>query len=237
MKTAAIIIAFNNADLIIKQKAALSKFLTDAHDVIVIDNSNNEQASAAIRYHAHRTGCAYVRHIATTHNHSHSHAQAAMHAVRTISPQHYSNMLLLDHDCFAVQPFSVPAVLDGKVMGGMLQVRGAVHYLWPGCLMWDAKAIAVDEIDLLPDAAHGLDTGGGLHKLMQARGMDSFRLFDEVHVSNPLFGKSFYNFYSSINDGMFMHFLNASNWANASDDAERLNTLYMILDGKINAST
>jgi hypothetical protein len=58
--------------------------------------------------------------------------------------------------------------------------------------------------------------------------------FNEKYYQNPYFRKGFYNFYSTINDDMFMHFINASEWNPVSGQEERINTLLFILNERIN---
>lgn len=237
MRTAIIIVAFNNADLIIKQAQCISKFYKSEYDIFIIDNSTIPESIAAVRYHAHNSGCCYIKHDNNSASPSISHANACNFGCNGVNKNMYRYILLLDHDNFMVKPMHVSEVLGDKIMAGMLQTRNGINYFWPGCLMWDLSKIGSTAIDFSTDPVKGLDTGGAIHKLiLDNGGLQNFVCLNEVHVKNKLFCKSFYDFYSSINEGMFMHFLNASNWANAEANQERLNTLYMILDGKINTT-
>jgi hypothetical protein len=103
-------------------------------------------------------------------------------------------------------------------------------YFWAGCVMWDNRAIEHSLIDFSTNQEFGLDTGGNLYKVIEQYGKDSCIFFDEQYYENPYFKKTFYNFYSTINKDMFMHFINSSGWNKISDNEERINSLLNILE-------
>ena len=107
-------------------------------------------------------------------------------------------------------------------MAGLPQVRGKIKYYWPGCFMFDTS------INIDFNMVQGLDTGGGTHKAIEAY-PDKCIFFDEQYCQNPYFTKPPYNFYSLLNDGTFLHFINGSNWANSQENEERVNSLFNIL--------
>jgi hypothetical protein len=76
-----------------------------------------------------------------------------------------------------------------------------------------------------------------LYKVIERYGKAGVRFFNETHHQNPHFTKSFYNFYTTLNDGMFMHFVNASNWAGSEANEERINSLINILKEKISCAS
>ena len=89
-------------------------------------------------------------------------------------------------------------------------------------------------IDFSTSNELGLDTGGLLFMVLERYGNESAVFFNEVHVQNPYFNKSMYNFYAMINNGMFLHCINGSNWNPSESHEERTNSLLNIIEEKIN---
>jgi glycosyltransferase involved in cell wall biosynthesis len=222
-KVGIIIITYNQPDLLHRQLDCLQRFCKDEYKVIVVDNSTDVEARTAIKYHARKE--TYIRSKASGTNGSESHAFAANLSFAKYKDD-FDYLFWLDHDCFPVAPFSVAEILKDKLAAGLLQAKHKT-YFWPGCFMVDASKKM--EIDF--SVSLGLDTGGGTYKLLEGNSEESFVFFSEVYEQNPYFHKSQYNFYSVIDD-KFMHFIAASNWSNANDHQERLNSLYNILQNK-----
>lgn len=199
----------------------IAKNCLDDFEIIIIDNSTNEHAIHNIKYHSIKLGLKYIKTNATSLNGSSSHSFAANLSYQMFKND-YEYFFYLDHDCFPIKEFSVIDILNGKEFAGVGQSKSKT-YLWPGCLMFKQN----DEIDFSPNHELRLDTGGNLYKLITE---DNTIFFNEFYQQNPDFNKSFYNFYSLINDSMFMHFLNASGWNNTENNEERINSLINILD-------
>lgn len=226
--TGIVIITYNIiADVFILQVEAIKKFCKDKHEIIVVDNSYKDDRSEAISYHATRLGCIYKKTKASSRDGSDSHAWAANYIYGQIEDK-YRKFLFLDHDCIPVRPFSVEEILKKKHIAGIAQQKSK-KYLWPGCLMFDAEAIPVD-IDFSPNSEFGLDTGGNLYNAVEEVGDKNCVWFNEVPHQNPHFrGK--YDYYNMINDDMFIHFVNGSNWNDEKRNAERINSLINITKG------
>jgi hypothetical protein len=58
--------------------------------------------------------------------------------------------------------------------------------------------------------------------------------FNEKYYQNPYFREGVYNFYSTFNDDMFMHFINGSGWNPTPNDEDRINALLNVLNERIN---
>jgi len=227
-----IIVVYNLSDLIRFQVECIKQFCKDEFEIIVIDNSDKEGYPEAIKYHSTAMGCKYIKTNSASSNGSESHTFACNLAYTKFKDT-YQYILYLDHDNFPIKDFSVKQILTDKIIGGLGQ--GDKHpYFWAGCVMFDNFNIDKKLIDFSPNHDLKLDTGGNLFKVVENYGLDKCVFFNEVHHQNPHFNKSFYNFYSMINDGMFMHFVNASNWNNSEDHTERINSLINILQEKVN---
>lgn len=231
MKIAIVVVLFNNPDLIQKQVECIRRFCKDEHDIILVDNSRRKEAIDAILYYNHSLKCQYYK-TESEIDSSYSHAFACNFSFHKLK-YNYDYFLFLDHDNFPVKEFSVKEILQDKIIAGLGQVRLDKHYFWAGCVMFNHTKIEENLIDLSPNREFELDTGGNLYKVVDKYGKEACGFFNEVHVQNPYFDKSYYNFYSMINDGVFMHFFNSSNWANALDDTERINSLLNILNEKM----
>lgn len=222
-KTAIIIITYNCDKLLRKQFERIKKHCKDNHEVIIVDNSTDKHAIQGIKYICSLYPCIYIKSTASSVNGSGSHAFAANLSWIKFKDQ-YDYYFYMDHDCFPVKDFSVKEILGNKIMAGIGQQKSRV-YLWPGCLMF-CKGL---DIDFSTSHDLGLDTGGMLYKIIE-QAPDDIIYFNEVHVQNPEFNKNMYNFYSLINNGMFMHFINGSGWNKVGHQDERINSLINILD-------
>jgi hypothetical protein len=223
---AVVVITYNVSSLLRKQVELIKRFCKDPFEIIIIDNSSFAHEAKSIKYHAELTGCKYIKTLSSAQFGSESHAFAANLSYNLLYKK-YDQMLYLDHDCFPLKNFSVKATIKGKCLGGIAQEKTKT-YFWPGCLMINNTMILPGMVDF--STSPGLDTGGGLHKVIERYGIGNCAVFDEVHVQNPGFSKSFYNFYSSINNGQFMHFINGSNWNQSAENEERLNSLLNVLE-------
>lgn len=222
MKTAVIIIAFNDPKLIQKQLELIDKFCTDKPDIIIFDNSNIQSTNVA-----NKSNHLYYDFTGYYLNPSDSHSTAANVAYKIFSP-FYDQLLFLDHDCFPIKEFSINSMLCGLHVAGLGQQK-AKTYFWPGCVAFDVKKLNGFPVDFSTNQEYGLDTGGNLHTLYYIFGSN---IFDEKHCINPYFELPPYNFYSTIYNDTFMHFTNASNWNNTPLNEQRIESLYKILEEK-----
>lgn len=219
--TGVILICYNNVEFLLYQEQCFKKYCTD-YELIVIDNSSNKEQSEAIRYHSGRLRLQYLRTTAGSVNGSDSHAFAAGLAYTKFKDK-YEILFFTDHDSFLIKKCNPAEILGGKLMAGLPQIRGDKKYFWPGCFMFRTS------VEIGWQIIPSLDTGGGTYKAIEQHGEDACVFFNEVHVQNPGFNKSSYNFYALINDGMWLHFVNGSNWAGSADNEERINSLFNLL--------
>lgn len=227
MQSAIAIVTYNNPDFLIRQIECIKKFCRDKHEIVVIDNSTDQQAILGLIHHSGEAGCKYIKTNATSHGGSDSHAFACNVGYDKIK-SHYDYIFFTDHDSFPIKPFSIPEVLDGHLMAGLGQQKSKT-YFWAGCVMFNNKDIDKSLIDFSCNHELELDTGGNLFRVCEAY---PCKYFNEVYIQNDQFNGR-YNYYSEINNGMFMHFVNGSNWANADKNVERINSLFNILSTKI----
>ena len=228
-KVGIVIVTYNNPALIVPQLNCIKRFCKDDHDVIIVDNSTVEEARVAIEYHTREH--IYIKVHSSSTNGSSSHSFAANFAHLKFKDD-YSHFFYMDHDLFPTRPFSATGILDGNVMAGMGQGNGKV-YFWPGCLFF-GNGIDMELIDFAPYP--GMDTGGGLYKVIEAY-TDSCKHFGEEYFENKYFNTNNpkYSYYSMI-AGIFMHFLGGSDWERVERNNERINSLLNILQERCEAS-
>lgn len=230
MKTAIIVVTYNAAKLLRTQVDLIRRFCKDdSYDIIIVDNSTEEEQIKAILYYNEALGCKYLKTHASSKNGSDSHAFAANLAYSTYRDL-YSKFFFLDHDAFPLKTFSVNEILNGRVMVGVGQNKDGIEYFWPGCVMFDNEKIDRTLVDFSTNHDLKLDTGGQLYKVIEKYGKTETGFLNEMHCQNPNFNKSMYNFYVLINDGMFLHMVNGSGWNPAEANEERLNSLLNLVD-------
>jgi len=215
-KIAIVIIVYNIDSLILRQVECIERFCKDSYDII-------------IEYHAKRLAIEYIKTFSSDKNGSESHVFACNLSYQKLRNR-YDYFLYLDHDNFPIRELSILNILKDKAMAGLGQKKSRLYY-WPGCVMWNDTKFKNNIIDFSCNNKLGLDTGGNLYKAIESIGEDNCVFFNEHYRGNPYFKKGFYNFYATINDGMFMHFINGSNWNPTDKNEERINSLINILDG------
>jgi len=231
-KTAIVVIAYNTLGLLDHQAKCIEMLCKDDYDLIVVNNSDHIKNSEIIENRAKTLNCIYLKTRASTSADSNSHAFACNVCYNKLQDD-YSIFCFLDHDNFPLKPFSPKELLNGKTIAGLEQVKGEIKYFWPGCVMWDNNKVDHSLVDFSVSSEFGLDSGGNFFKIIEKHGKDQCVFFNESYRQNPYFDKSRYNFYAMINDGMFMHFINSSNWNNSNENDERINTLLRILEENV----
>jgi len=229
---AIVIVTYNIADLITKQIECVRRFCKDVdYEIIVVDNSDDDVAAKAISYYISNLNVLYLKTHSSDHNDSKSHAFACNVSYLKYKDW-YKLFFYMDHDLFPIKDFSVADILKEHAMAGLGQPKNKVYY-WPGCVMWNNESTDNHLIDFSVNHELGLDTGGNLYKAIEAHGKEHCMFFDEKYYENPLYHESFYNFYATMNNDMFMHFINSSNWNPVVDNKGRVSSLLHILEGKL----
>jgi len=229
---AIVIVVYNIADLITKQIECIRKFCTDTdYDIIVVDNSDIKEVTDAVSYYVSSLDVIYLKTTSAYHNDSNGHAFACNMSYLKFKDD-YNLICYFDHDLFMVKPFSVAETLKDKIIAGLGQSKSKDYY-WPGLVMWNNQSIDHSLINFSVSHELGLDTGGMLYPIIEKYGKDLCAFFDEKYYENQFYHKTFYNFYSMMNNDTFMHFINSSNWNPVEDNKERISTLLHILEGRL----
>lgn len=229
--TAIVIIAYNVPELIIYQFQAIRKFCKDPdYTIIIIDNSSQMESTISIQHQCNVNGVEYYKCNSSHASGTESHVFASNFAYTKLKDR-YDYFMWLDHDNFPIRDFSVKDILGDKHIAGLGQ--NAEHpYFWPGCMMWNNKLVDNSLVNFSANHDLHLDTGGEMYRIVETYGKEKCIFFNEEYHQNPQFNQSFYNFYSLINNQMFLHFVNGSNWNHSEQHENRINSLINILKEK-----
>ena len=117
-------IAYNNAELIRYQIATTTKFISDTHFFIVVDNSNIETESIKIRALCQESGTGYIRLPINPLRYSWSHILSLNYVWKHfVSKRTASFFGLLDHDIFPIAPTSILPMLKIQDVYGIVVDR------------------------------------------------------------------------------------------------------------------
>lgn len=232
MKLGIIIITYNiSSEIFLLQMAALKKFCKDDYVIEIVDNSDNSELSEHIRYHSTIIGINYTKTFSDSKGSSDSHAFASNFAYQKFK-NIYDLLLFLDHDCLPVKEFSVIEILKGGHVAAGIGQEKKKKYFWPGLFMLANNAVDKDIVDLGTSEEFGLDTGGNLYRIIEKYGEECCIFFNESYHQNHDFISKDYGYYAMINDQMFLHCVNGSNWANKSDHQKRISSLVNVIKEK-----
>lgn len=235
-KVGIVIVAYNEPRLTPVQLDLIKRFCQDDYEVNVFDNSSDGKKAEQIAYHVNFRNredfkTRYWRTKANATNSSVS-ATFALGMSYVKLRDLYDYFLYLDHDAFPMREFSVIDELGDAVIAGCGQQK-AKMYMHTGYLMFNNREIDHALINFDCNDEFKLDTGGNLYRVLEAY-PDRIKYWNEEYEENPYFRQGFYNFYSMINNGLFMHFINGSGW-NKFEQAghdERINSLLNIVKDK-----
>lgn len=233
MKLGIVVVTYNlPSEIFILQVRALKKLCKDDFSIEIFDNSTDAGIAENIRYHSQCFGLNYCKTFASSKNGSESHAFAANLAYLQLKDK-YDLLFFLDHDAIPVIEFSVEEILSGGHVAAGIGQGAQKKYMWPGCFMLNNSIIEKDIIDFSPNNTYGLDTGGNLYLLIENYGHDAFIFFNEAYHQNPYFLSHRYSHYAVINNAMFYHCVNASNWTGSDRHEERMNTFINLVKEKV----
>jgi len=173
-----IIVAFNNEKVIELQIARLAKYFNDSYELIITDNSNDEQKSLLIQQICSKNNVGYLLLPKQSEfKISASHAIALNWVYRNLvkkrRPKYFG---FLDHDVFPIKPVTIKKYLKKQKFYGLKHygVNNAnintwnentsdYWYLWPGFSFYRFQAMKnIKRIDFMPLHIHNtlFDTGG-----------------------------------------------------------------------------
>jgi glycosyltransferase involved in cell wall biosynthesis len=159
-------VAFNKPRLVEIQLASLKKHLKIDFNYLIYDNSNDDQASQALKQLGQGSTATYIKpraKLAGRINPSLDHAIALDWCAKTIANQEKKPkyVLFLDHDIFLTEDWILSAAVPPNAgITAPRQERQGVVYYWPGLMIINTELTNLKLLSFLPD--QGLDTGGKL---------------------------------------------------------------------------
>ena len=217
MKIGIFVVAFNNSVFTERQIISLKKYIRNNFDLVYIDNSTIETdiENVCKRYNVHYEKNEFNFDSSNpSYHHSHS-----LNYLYIKYKNYFDYFVFLDHDIFLMDYLDFNNYKNNFT--GVHQERFNQGYLWPGCLYVNGRP----DLDFTP--CPGFDTGGRLKDIIK-----NVKYIDELKYKNQHFNKSYYDFYSII-DNKWFHFVNGSNWNNSNNHQERLDSLFAIYDSLV----
>lgn len=239
--TMLIVVAFNNVNVIEKQTELVKRFCTDSFIYVVVDNSSEQSKRKQIKDVCDRKN---VRYVALPQNNpfngfdaSASHGVALNYAwkniVETYAQIRY--VMLLDHDIFPVECFSVVSMLGGKSFYGLIKKREKGWYLWPGFSCFDKCGITLDEMNFLP-SKYG-DTGSANYLPLYSKyDLKDLEGATDVYIKLNLIDVEEEDVYRDQKDNIelidekWLHLINAADWAGVGNMDKKFEVLLDMID-------
>ena len=161
-------IAFNNHTIIALQLVLIKKYLSDNHELIVLDNSTDIYSQNEIKRICDKCQVPYIsvpkqRFLNFAGSASHGFAlNCGKNIFASCSSQYVG---FLDHDIFPFRSTAISSFFaTGAVVSGLLQKRESIWYIWPGFAFFDNRFLQQSKSNFMPHA--GLDTRGSLFFLI-----------------------------------------------------------------------
>lgn len=227
MRLAIVIITYNiDTRIFLLQIQGIQKYCKNNYTIHVVDNSTDSTLASAIAHQCEIKNISYAKVNAGLGAGTDSHTWAANFSYKKWIKGQYDYVLYIDHDCIPINYFDVQELLKDKIMGGLPQGKYII-YIWAGLVFWNDREIDQSLINFSPSHELQLDTGGMFYKAIEKYGDERIVYFNEEYHNNPHTSCTFYNFYSILG-GVFMHFINSSNWNKKENHNERINSLINI---------
>lgn len=218
-------IAFNNVEVIKLQIEKIRLFCQDNYCLLIADNSTDEETRRKIAELCKKEGVLYYplpkQNPFNGYDPSASHGAALNYVwknvVQNLDDIRY--VMLLDHDIFPSEVFSVNKMLGNASFYGLIKERELGWYLWPGFSCFDKYKINKG-MNFLP-SKYG-DTGSAIYPRLYAKyDVKDIRRASDVYVD--LYMKSEHDNTDDmyvdqrnrieIIDETWIHMINAADWA------------------------
>lgn len=234
-KILAVTIAFENSQVIEKQ---IQQFIRghafeNGFKLVIVDNSRSSSSSRAIKRICNDYGVEYYRLKKNPYSGidpSKSHGFALNWALKNIAPRYKSSWIgFLDHDIFLLGDIHTlfERLDETKSAYGVQHRNAGKWYLWPGLIFLKRTEFNLVDLDFMPVA--GLDTGGGNWQNAFSGLAENTLHKAAVKTIYPkgLEEQNKQRDAIQIIDGIWLHLINASNWAGVdmSHKQEKLDTL------------
>ncbi len=234
-KVLAITVAFNNSEVISAQIGHFFEHASDRHDfkLVVVDNSSSPSCAGSIKDICNKKNIDYYRvpkNPYTGLDPSKSHGYALNWASRKVAHRYQSEWFgFLDHDIFLLGSLKdfLANLTSTRVAYGVVNTKNEKWYFWPGFCFFKRSNIDARKLDFMP--VPGLDTGGAnwsvFYKDMDPSSYGVAKL-RTIYPKNSKEKNKQRDAYEIV-DNLWMHLINASNWAGVDmqNKQQKLDTL------------
>ena len=218
------------ADFIDYQHRSLSKFFTDAHELIILNDAKDGDVRAAINLECQRLGLTCYE---TPDDLIHSSGPVACASVLqwawdelVIKKYSGAPIVFLDSDMFMIRELSIKEFLGDAVIAGVPQRRGRIAYFWNGVMFFDVPRMPNPERLMLYCGivrGQNVDVGGMIYYYFMENPQIGIRAIphtSHIHSDNSnlhvlpkaVLDRYDENYRVEICASSFLHYGSGTNW-------------------------
>ena len=238
MKVKVFTFVFNRPDILQYQIDCFKNYLKDDYEFNVVYDTRDSEFLEQFQDICNRNGVTLHHHISQPGNTPSFYNSDAIQWTYNnviIKDEKDCFVVILDHDNFLIESFSINDFMKKCDLAGCVQTRGSVEYVWQGLIFFRKSSIAQENFDFYPQEVEGqlLDSCGGTYKLIRnpnIRFIPTSVEYPDNYGSIDLKDSSSSNggYEMEIHlDGKFLHFRNACNWHNGLKIVDTQKTLVL----------
>jgi hypothetical protein len=238
MKVKVFTFVFNRPDILQYQIDCFKNYLKDDYEFNVVYDTRDSEFLEQFQDICNRNGVTLHHHISQPGNTPSFYNSDAIQWTYNnviIKDEKDCFVVILDHDNFLIESFSINDFMKKCDLAGCVQTRGSVEYVWQGLIFFRKSSIAQENFDFYPQEVEGqlLDSCGGTYKLIRnpkIRFIPTSVEYPDNYGSIDLKDSSSSNGGYEMElhlDGKFLHFRNACNWHNGLKVVDTQKTLVL----------
>ena len=238
MKVKVFTFVFNRPDILQYQIDCFKNYLKDDYEFNVVYDTIDNEFLEQFQDICDRNGVTLHHHISQPGNTPSFYNSDAIQWTYNnviIKDEKDCFVVILDHDNFLIESFSINDFMKKCDLAGCVQTRGSVEYVWQRLIFFRKSSIAQENFDFYPQEVEGqlLDSCGGTYKLIRnpkIRFIPTSVEYPDNYGSIDLKDSSSSNGGYEMElhlDGKFLHFRNACNWHNGLKVVDTQKTLVL----------
>lgn len=238
MKVKVFTFVFNRPDILQYQIDCFKNYLKDDYEFNVVYDTRDSEFLEQFQDICDRNGVTLHHHISQPGNTPSFYNSDAIQWTYNnviIKDEKDCFVVILDHDNFLIESFSINDFMKKCDLAGCVQTRGSVEYVWQRLIFFRKSSIAQENFDFYPQEVEGqlLDSCGGTYKLIRnpkIRFIPTSVEYPDNYGSIDLKDSSSSNGGYEMElhlDGKFLHFRNACNWHNGLKVVDTQKTLVL----------
>ena len=238
MKVKVFTFVFNRPDILQYQIDCFKNYLKDDYEFNVVYDTRDSEFLEQFQDICNRNGVTLHHHISQPGNTPSFYNSDAIQWTYNnviIKDEKDCFVVILDHDNFLIESFSINDFMKKCDLAGCVQTRGSVEYVWQRLIFFRKSSIAQENFDFYPQEVEGqlLDSCGGTYKLIRnpkIRFIPTSVEYPDNYGSIDLKDSSSSNGGYEMDlhlDGKFLHFRNACNWHNGLKVVDTQKTLVL----------